>query len=443
MQLPGWCRLGMVLFPAILLLPTQAPVFGQSFLEKLEQAVRSQLAENPQADKSSQSPGSVEELPAPDSSSSSSSATRGRDVVPPVPNPRSPAAPPTASNVPLSILELAPSAVGQIAARSSGQIYLGLEAEEPVGGGIGVRVSSLVNQSPAWKAGFKVGDRILAINGYAIANLDDMVEQLARTSPGESARFLISRGQRNIPLTAVLMDAQLAGAIGDTGERQAVAEGRAFLGVMVNDLTDSFRKQFGIGVYRGAAVSEVSRGSPANQAGIQAGDAIVEASGVPIESADDLNDWMNQTRPGQQVELRIYRGTYARTVPVVLAAATGPSSSSASTFPELELSLDNGAELVSPNPLKNATSADASAKRDQERSVVESANDLSRFVVPPPRPSEMEEEPDSDVADLLNTVEQLKQENATLARQLAESQQRLEQTEAKLNRILELLKSTN
>lgn len=71
------------------------------------------------------------------------------------------------------------------------RIYLGLEAEELTGGGIGVRVTNITKDSPAWKAGFKVGDRI--INGFAIANLEDMVKQLGKTSPGETVRFLVSR----------------------------------------------------------------------------------------------------------------------------------------------------------------------------------------------------------------------------------------------------------
>ncbi len=266
---------------ATLLLSSQpAMLFGQSFLEKLESAVRERLSEA--------NPINEESLPPPAS--------------PPivVPPPVNQAAQPQ-PNQPQS-------------AQTTDRIYLGLEAEEVTGGGIGVLVTSVTEGSPAWKAGFETGDRITAINGFAIANLNGMVEQLSKTSPGQPTKFLVSRADRNFELVAVVMAANLAEQI--AGRRLPTGEpirddldGAAWLGLMVNDLTQSFRNQFGISSFRGAAVTNVTANSPAAKVGVKAGDAVLSMGGIAIESARDLTNWMSNARPGQQVSIVFQRGS--------------------------------------------------------------------------------------------------------------------------------------
>ena len=108
---------------------------AQSFLDKLEKAVRNQLSETPPSAQAQE--GSSGELPPPKAATNSGSSTAGSTA------PRIELAP--SSNVPVvpqpgdarnSILENAGPSVPQ----AGGQIYLGLEAEEPIGAGIGVRV---------------------------------------------------------------------------------------------------------------------------------------------------------------------------------------------------------------------------------------------------------------------------------------------------------------
>ena len=274
--------------------------WGQSFLEKLEAAVKQRLNES-----------GSEQLPAPAGNGNTESERNGTSDSPSSP-PMS--RPPTGSEAVPPPTPAPPNP----AAPSPGRIYLGLEAEELVGGGIGVRVAEITQQSPAWKAGFEVGDRIMAVNGYAIAKLTDMQTQLGKTAPGEAVEFLVSRSGRNLELTAVLMAADLARQLPSSRVANPDENAPAWLGVKVNDLTSSFRQQFGINVFRGAAVTQVTDGSPARKAGIRAGDAIIEADGNPIENAANLINWMSTVRPGQEIELLVYRGPRPRTVQVVL-----------------------------------------------------------------------------------------------------------------------------
>ncbi len=308
--------------------------YGQSFLDKLESVVRDKLNAQP-SDPKSDSPAGGEELPAPNRPKSSRNTVGGTGTTPP-PKPvppngtgkmpsileRTPDTRPIVPNPQSDELQLSPSADSpneQVAAEPAG-VYLGLEVEELVGGGIGVRVSSLSENSPAWKAGFKVGDLLQAIDGHAIADIDGMADRLKRVVPGKPTKFLVKRGGRNLELVAVLQNAALANRLGASiGPVDGNVDGPAFLGVLASDLTPAFRSQFGLAVYSGAAVTNVAQGSPAQRAGIQPGDAIVEINGAPIDSGDDLMRWIAGAKIGQPAELMIYRGTQPSTVSLVLA----------------------------------------------------------------------------------------------------------------------------
>ena len=299
-------------------------VLGQSFLDKLESVVRDKL-NTPADPQPADAKSGAEELPAPNRTKTTkpSNPTKNNTEMPSVLENRPLVPAPQGAD---GGLQLAPSEGSPDAptAEPAG-VYLGLEVEELVGGGIGVRVSGLNDKSPAWKAGFKVGDLLQAIDGHAIADIDGMAERLRRLVPGKPTKFLVKRGGRNLELVAVLQNAALASRLGaTTGPVDGPVSGPAFLGVLASDLTPAFRSQFGLSVFSGAAVTNVAQGSPAQRAGIQPGDAIVEINGAPINGGDDLVRWVSVAQIGQPAELLVYRGTLPSTVSVVLSG--DPSS---------------------------------------------------------------------------------------------------------------------
>jgi len=193
-------------------------------------------------------------------------------------------------------------------------VFLGLEAESLTGGGIGTRVVSIIDNSPAWRAGFRVGDIILALDGHAIAGLDAMVERLALKRPGQPLKALVMRGGKNVELTAVLQNAALAERI----HGYANTAGNAWLGVAVADLSSAFRNQFSLKVQRAAAVTNVTKGSPADAVRIQPGDAIIAVDGLPIESSRALLDWIASKRAGDAVAITVMRGSRPATLSLTL-----------------------------------------------------------------------------------------------------------------------------
>ncbi len=57
----------------------------------------------------------------------------------------------------------------------------------------GVNVQSLIDDSPAMKAGLKENDRIVKINGEAVESLQDFVDKIGKFKPGTEIKLLIVR----------------------------------------------------------------------------------------------------------------------------------------------------------------------------------------------------------------------------------------------------------
>jgi membrane-associated protease RseP (regulator of RpoE activity) len=268
-----------------------------------------------------------EELPMPGNDSASTGAEpqlpkvkprSGPTVVPPR-QPRQPSRP-----VPVAPIEPDADADG----------YLGLTLEPLAGGNFGLAVVEVMPQSPAWKSGFRVGDRVIGVGGQAVTTIDQFALALKGYAPGEAIKFLVQRQGRSVNLTSILQGRGLAQRIqGDLqGNRSrrpispyqpisgpTTSEGGVVLGISVSNLSEAFRQQFNLPVYRGASISEVVVGSPAERAGLRPGDCIVEIDGQIIHFADEVVEATRASIPGQTILIGFYRGVQKmRTeVPVV------------------------------------------------------------------------------------------------------------------------------
>jgi hypothetical protein len=86
------------------------------------------------------------------------------------------------------------------------------------------------------------------------------------------------------------------------------AMGRPSLGITVVPLTDEARAAYGLSVRRGALITAVRPGSPADTAGVPVGGVVVALDGKRVDTADELVAAI-RTRPvGTEVELTYYEG---------------------------------------------------------------------------------------------------------------------------------------
>ncbi|MFJ3046112.1 DegQ family serine endoprotease [Herbaspirillum chlorophenolicum] len=93
---------------------------------------------------------------------------------------------------------------------------------------------------------------------------------------------------------------------------------RGRLGVSVQDLNQALSESFGLKNAQGALVSSVEKGSPADKAGLQAGDVILSFSGHAIDRSVDLPTLVADTAPGTSRALEVMRGGKVRTINVTV-----------------------------------------------------------------------------------------------------------------------------
>ena len=122
--------------------------------------------------------------------------------------------------------------------------------------------------------------------------------------------------------TAIFSDLPNGGSVGigfaipaniaDRVTQQLIRGGRVvrgYLGATVQTLPREAAEGYGLGAdTRGAVISEVTPGGPAQRAGLQAGDVILSFNGERVESNSDLTRRVAGTTAGEAMRLEVFRG---------------------------------------------------------------------------------------------------------------------------------------
>lgn len=130
---------------------------------------------------------------------------------------------------------------------------------------------------------------------------------------------------------------------------QLISQGkvsRGYLGIYIEDLDEKMAKTFGYDG-KGVLVTDPIQGSPAAEAGIEAGDIIIRVAGKPVDSADALRYTIARFMPGSEVEMTIFRNgeQIARTV-VLGELPTEASARVMPRSPEEEDAQEQGAQTL-------------------------------------------------------------------------------------------------
>ncbi|SMC26935.1 serine protease Do [Desulfacinum hydrothermale DSM 13146] len=89
---------------------------------------------------------------------------------------------------------------------------------------------------------------------------------------------------------------------------------RGWLGVMIQDITPELAESFGLKESKGVLISDVIEDSPADKAGLETGDIVVEFNGEPVENAHQLSRKVASTRPETTVKIGILRDGSRKTI---------------------------------------------------------------------------------------------------------------------------------
>ena len=96
-----------------------------------------------------------------------------------------------------------------------------------------------------------------------------------------------------------------------------VSRGR--IGVQIDQVTKDVAESIGLGKAQGALVRSVESGSPADKAGIEAGDIITRFDGKAIDRATDLPRLVGNTKPGTRTSLTVFRRGATRDLTITVA----------------------------------------------------------------------------------------------------------------------------
>ncbi|GAB4407289.1 MAG: DegQ family serine endoprotease [Thermodesulfovibrionales bacterium] len=166
----------------------------------------------------------------------------------------------------------------------------------------GALVGDVVNGSPAEKAGIKRGDVIIAFAGKDIKQMSDLPRLVAETQVGKTVDIRVIRDGKEIDLKITVAE------LTEERLRAQMPVSEESLGMRVDDITPRRAHQFRIKDKTGVIVTDVLSGSPADMAGIQAGDVIKEVNRKPIKDLKDYETVMGKAPKGSPVLLLIKRG---------------------------------------------------------------------------------------------------------------------------------------
>jgi len=192
----------------------------------------------------------------------------------------------------------------------------------------GAEVKSVVDDSPASKAGFKEGDVILEFNGQPVEGGAQLTRMVRETPVGRTVKVGIWRNGAAMSLNATLEPGK--GMVIDGGSTWVMPEVRmpeiripdipviemprmelsydnAMLGISAEALSRDGQLAEFFGVKEGVLVKSVNHNSAAEKAGIKAGDIIVKIEDNHIVTSRDITAALRANRSKKTVTVTVVR----------------------------------------------------------------------------------------------------------------------------------------
>jgi len=171
----------------------------------------------------------------------------------------------------------------------------------------GALISRVMPDSPAERAGLKVGDVILAFNGQRLLKSSQLPPLVGASRVDEKATLRVLRDGEEQDIAVAV------GKLPEDDEEVAAAPAKTKqdeieqLGLAVIDIDPKVREELGLEESGGALVSKVSPGA-AQDAGIRRGDIVLMFDSIDVKSAGHLRELIDQTEDKRTVAVLVKRG---------------------------------------------------------------------------------------------------------------------------------------
>ncbi|HEQ98597.1 MAG TPA: PDZ domain-containing protein [candidate division Zixibacteria bacterium] len=185
---------------------------------------------------------------------------------------------------------------------------LGIEVEE------GVLINDVIDDSPAHKSGLKEGDVIVRLGSDVVDDSGDLSRAIKNKKPGEKVDMVIYRDGEKQDISVVL---------GESEERkdrrfsleapktkkytqffQEMTRG-GYLGVALQSMSEQLAEYFEVD--DGVLVTEVEKDSPADKAGLKAGDVIVALNGKDVSTPSEVSSIIREHEEGEKLDIEVVR----------------------------------------------------------------------------------------------------------------------------------------
>ena len=181
-------------------------------------------------------------------------------------------------------------------------------------------------------------NRSVSIQGSNSVNTMSQIQMDASVSPGNSGGGLFNMNGELVGIVNAKSSSSDAEGLGfaiPINDAIKVAQellengyvtGRPYLGITYLAVTDAqTAQQLGVNAY-GVYIVDVTKGGPADQAGLKAGDRIVSVDGSEIAAKDDLGTLMQKHAAGDTLSITVARDGQMQTVNVTLGEKTASNS---------------------------------------------------------------------------------------------------------------------
>jgi serine protease Do len=214
-------------------------------------------------------------------------------------------------------------------------------------GSTGVLIDSVVEDSPAEKAGLRKGDIVVEFDGERVRSVRQFTRLVSETPAGRQVAAAVMRDGQRVSLSITPRESSSLRIFGDGSSsiealrdyartippipaRPALPRPPSApraprppaleqfflsanpLGVTANELSDQLAEYFG--TKGGVLVTSVSEDSAAMKAGVKAGDVIVSVNGSSVENTGDLRERMRRLDAGDEFTLDIVRDRKSMTL---------------------------------------------------------------------------------------------------------------------------------
>jgi serine protease Do len=181
--------------------------------------------------------------------------------------------------------------------------------------------------SPAERAGLKVGDTIISVDGKNVKNGDELVADIANRKPGSKVALGYYRSGKKDEASVTVADraklfATRLGEDEEGGEESAPKQSK--FGATVRELTPEMADRLNVPSGQGVVVQDVKSGSFADDIGLTRGDVVLEINKQKVNSQDDFDRIQSNAKSGQDVVFLVRQRGGGRNDGTIFLAGTLP-----------------------------------------------------------------------------------------------------------------------